>query len=268
MVSIPTLNYWDRLCFEINGYIRQLLVVPFLFYSGYGVTLSIVKKGDEYVRNMPRRRMLPTLLNYDVAVLFFLLMNLALDLKLNLSQVLLSFTAWDSIRNSNWYIFCILICCMISWLAYRLAGVSKGMLAAVWAAILLYTAVMYFFKGHWWYDTVYVYGAGTMFTFYQSKIVEYIKFHYILVTVTSTLLFLAFYNAPQYFSVAADISAVFLCVLVLLLTMKVRLKNDILAWSGKLLFPIYISDFRWSHFRLFMVTLGWKNTNTSILSFV
>ena len=39
--------------------IGQLMVVMFLFYSGYGVMESIMKKGNEYVRAIPVKRVLP-----------------------------------------------------------------------------------------------------------------------------------------------------------------------------------------------------------------
>lgn len=240
MMEIPYLNLWDNLCFDVNGYLKQLLVVPFLFYSGYGVTLSIVKKGADYVDKIPQKRALSTLLNFDIAVLCFLIMNLILSLELNLRQVLYSFIGWDSIRNSNWYIFCIILCYLISWASYKFTKGNKSMLLAVWMGILLYTAVMYFFKGHWWYDTIYAYGAGAVFAVYNKLIVEYIKHHYKYVLTVGILGFLIFYNAPNYFSISANISAIFLCILLVSCTLKVKLKSSLLEWSGKLLFPIYI----------------------------
>ena len=48
----------------------------FLFYSGYGVMESIRKKGEAYVVAMPRHRVAGTLINFDVAVLIFLVVDL------------------------------------------------------------------------------------------------------------------------------------------------------------------------------------------------
>lgn len=248
--GMPGLNFLDLMCFEVNHALKQLLVVPFLFYSGYGVTLSILKKGADYANKIPRNRILTTLWNFDIAVVFFLLMNLCLGLELNYKQVLLSFTGWDSIRNSNWYIFCILICYLISWLAFKTSKSKRGMLFFLWGGILLYTAVIYFFKGHWWYDTIYAYGAGAVFAAYRDQIVSVIKNKYIVVLTMSFIGFIVFYNLPNYFSIAADIDAVFLCMLTVLFTLKVRLESGFLAWSGVLLFPIYIYQ------RLPMVTLS------------
>lgn len=158
MYEIPALTRWDTLLFYCDSYVRQLLVVPFLLYSGYGVTLAIYKKGSAYADYIPVRRVLPTLINYDIAILFFIAMNLFMGFELDLKKILLAFTGWESIRNSNWYIFCILICYIISWLSYRVSfGCKRRMIVYVWCGIILYTAILYFFKGHWWYDTVYAY---------------------------------------------------------------------------------------------------------------
>lgn len=241
MTEIPGLNRLDILLFSSDQYLRQFLVVPFLFYSGYGVTLSLKKKGMSYANSIPAKRVLPTLLNFDVAVCCFLLMNIALGVYLAPTKVLLSFIAWDSIGNSNWYVFCILICYLLSWISYKVANGSKrGMLITLWSGILLYTAVIYFFKGHWWYDTIYAYGAGALFATYKDNIESSIRKNYKLWLMISLIGFVVFYNLPNYFSVATDVASVFLCCLVVLFTGKVRLESRLLTWSGSHLFPLYI----------------------------
>lgn len=99
---------------------------------------------------------------------------------------------------------------------------------------------MYFFKGHWWYDTIYAYGAGTIFAYYKVPIERAIRQHYNAILILAFIGFLIFYNLPNYFSITANITAVFLCLLLLLFTNKVRLKSTVLTWSGKHLFPLYI----------------------------
>lgn len=239
MGNIPSLTMWDNLLFEVDVYVKQLLVVPFLFYSGYGVTLAIRRKGRTYANKMPINRFLPTLINFDVAVFFFLLMNIIMGLELG-GKTILAFIGWESIRNSNWYIFCILICYFLSWISYKLFGVSKRMILALWIGILMYTAIMWFFKGHWWYDTIYAYGAGACFAWWKDKAEIQIKKHYGALLMISLFGFLFFYNAPDLFSIAADVTAVFFSALVVLLTCKVKMQSCLLAWSGNKLFPLYI----------------------------
>lgn len=102
--------FGDNIFFRIDRWMGQLLVVVFLFYSGYGVMESIKKKGKQYIDDMPRKRILNTLINFDIAVLAFLLLDLILGVDLDPLNTLLAFTSWTSIGNSCWYIFVILVC--------------------------------------------------------------------------------------------------------------------------------------------------------------
>lgn len=71
---------------------------------------SLKAKGYQYAHTVITRRFPKLLLFFDVAVLLFLVTNLILGKCPGLKQVLLSFTGWDSIGNSNWYMF--IIFCM------------------------------------------------------------------------------------------------------------------------------------------------------------
>lgn len=119
----------------VNGLMGQLIVVMFLFYSGYGVWESIKNKGEAYVNSMPRHRILNTLVNFDIAVLLYILVDLVMGCDISLSQSLLSLTGWESVGNSNWYIFCILICYA---LVYLTARIVRGKLSELGGGNCLY----------------------------------------------------------------------------------------------------------------------------------
>ena len=55
----------------------QTIVTMFLFYSGYGILESINKKSN-YIDNMPVKRILKTLLDFDIAVIIFLIVQILL----------------------------------------------------------------------------------------------------------------------------------------------------------------------------------------------
>lgn len=121
------LSAWhDKLLFLIPKAFGQLMVVMFLFYSGYGVMESIKKKGIEYINRIPRKRVLNTLLNYDVAVVIFAATGLMIGNEASMSSFCLSLTAWDSVGNSNWYIFIILVCYLLTFLTIRFLKSGGG----------------------------------------------------------------------------------------------------------------------------------------------
>ena len=57
----------------IGTVMGQLVVVMFLFYSGYGIMESIKLKGVIYILNIPKKRFLGTLYKFIIAVNFFAL---------------------------------------------------------------------------------------------------------------------------------------------------------------------------------------------------
>ena len=115
------LSHWYDSAFFIPAKaFGQLMVVMFLFYSGYGVYESIKKKGDDYVRNIPRKKVLNTLVNFDIAVIIFACAGLLIGSKIDFLSFLLSLIAWDAVGNSNWYIFCIIACYTFTYISCRI----------------------------------------------------------------------------------------------------------------------------------------------------
>ena len=54
-----------------RSHVDQAVVCMFLFYSGFGIMDSIKLRGKYYIYSMPRRRILPVLINMILAVLLF-----------------------------------------------------------------------------------------------------------------------------------------------------------------------------------------------------
>lgn len=237
------LNLLDDLGSIIDGHLYQLLVVPFLFFSAYGLTISAERNGGGYVNNIPRRRCLTVLLNFMLAVCCFAILQLILGNNYNLEEFLLSLICWDSLGNSNWYIFCILWCYFFSYIGYKVSrGNSTKHLAFVWFLSLLYIAILHCFKGSWWYDTVLAYPTGVTFTIYKDKIINYIKSRCMISIISSLALFLVSYICLRhhYNVYVSNVTSIMMCMLIIALMIKVRIQNKYLEWMGKNLFPLYI----------------------------
>ena len=82
--------------------IGQLVVVTFLFFSGYGIAESLRKKPG-YAKKMPYYRIFRVWLNFSAALLLWLIFDLIRGTALNAKMILLSFTGWESLGNSNWF---------------------------------------------------------------------------------------------------------------------------------------------------------------------
>ncbi len=243
----PALGHWtifDNLYASVIGWSGQYIVVPFLLFSGYGVTTSIMEKGNAYARKIPSARILPTLINFDIAVCIFIVVNLILGFRPSLAQCLLSLSGWDSVGNSNWYIFCILWCYCFSFVASLCSKHSKeAHLMIVLVLCLLYIVLLSVFKGNqrWWYDTILAYPTGVAVALYREKLAILIERWKLplasgLMALFIFLLFAGRKWAPGYNFFG---SIAFALALTVLLYRK-NLNSRILNWCGSHLFVLYI----------------------------
>jgi len=222
----------------IRNFLGQLVVVPFLFYSGYGVLTNINRGG--YVETIPKKRILNTLVNFDVAVVLFIITDILLGKDLTIPQCLLSLICWDSVGNSNWYIFSIIICYLLSYVSAKVFGCAKKGLIAICVSVFVYSVVMAFLKEGWWYDTVWSYAGGAFYCYYKEQIDSFCQKKYFACLFSVIVSFLLSTFIPNIGGVSTNIRSLFFMAMILLFTMKLAINNQFLSWSGKNLFPLYI----------------------------
>jgi peptidoglycan/LPS O-acetylase OafA/YrhL len=227
----------DSLFMSIDRWLGQLLVVAFLFYSGFGVMESIKRKGEPYIEDMPRKRILNTLLNFDVAVLFFLVIDLILGIKLKLNTTLLAFTGWTSIGNSNWYFFIILVCYFCTWIGFKL---GKGWMAY----FLLATAYIILFNtksNPVWYNTIFSFAAGLFYSRFKSQIEPFVHQWYWIVLPACILVFFSVHTQNfAFYGLKDNLTSILFALSIVVVSMKIKVGNKALIWCGTKLFPLYI----------------------------
>ena len=80
-------------------YLEQLMVAAYFFYSGFGIAESARRK-EGYARGFFKRRILKTLLHFDLAVLLFLILQTLLGNHFETSRYLLCWIGWENLGNS------------------------------------------------------------------------------------------------------------------------------------------------------------------------
>ena len=236
----------DIIGYRIRTGFGQLVIVMFFFYSGYGVMEAIKSKGNDYIDSFPRHRVLATLLNFDVAVLFFIGLNLLMGIRMDLNQIAWSFVAWKNVGNSNWYIFVILYCYLASWVSAKVY--PKNSLRIVLMTFLLVLvgegALSFLKHGETrWYDTLLCYPVGMGFSLFKERFSDFARRNYlpVLVLVLAVFLFFHFQRwIPALRGLTYNGKSIAFCLLVVLVTMKVKVGNRFLYWAGAGVFPIYI----------------------------
>lgn len=238
-------SFFGDIAFKaIDVGIGQLMVVMFLFYSGYGIKESFSRKGYSYVKAMPKHRILPTLLNFDIAVICFLLIDLYFDISFSRKELLLSIIGWENLGNSNWYIFDILLCYSLAFLSFYF---SKHHLATLSIGIILSIILLAYLKPSWWSNTLLSFAGGVFFSEYKAKIVDFLKKHYWATLSSLLLIFLCIYETTFIYKqenifwiCLYNIASILFAMLIVLASMKIKISNKPLFWLGKNLFSLYI----------------------------
>ncbi len=234
---------FDKLGGNISRTLGQMIVVMFMFYSGYGIGESVKRKGTGYIKSFPKNRVLKTLLHFDVAILIYFILSLILKLNYPPSQVALAFIGWTSIGNSNWYIFAVVILYIITWIAFSVFRKNKVAAAAgVTLLTVVYIVVMSFFKEYWWYDTVLCYAAGLWYSLFKEKLEKLLTRYNIVWLVITVASAVGWWFSHMYRVIVPMriLEAILFTLMVIALSLKVSIRSKPLIWLGKHTFEIYI----------------------------
>ncbi len=226
----------DLAFIQLRTMLGQTVVVYFLFCSGYGVMLSAATRGEEYMRSFPVKRILPTLLAYDLAQVLFLLVELGRGQSYSLSRILLTFLSWETFGNGidNWYIFIILSLYVISWLALRGRKADKPAVMVITAASFALIAVLACVKPRHWFNTLLCYPLGMWYYLYKEKIEGYLNSNAAYwKTAGAVGLLFVFFHKFWYLRPAYLTTMLLFALMVVVVTMKVQVNNRFLTYCGR-----------------------------------
>ncbi len=233
---------------DLMSFFGQLMVVAFLFYSGYGVSLGLKNK-DNYAKTLPTKRALKVLLHFDVAVLIFYITGLALGKNYSIEKLLLSLIGLDGVGNSIWFIFDIIILYLLTFAVFIFTK-KKMVLGTAIMTVVSFGAVLLIkeFKGteYWWYDTVMCYPLGMWYALAKPYIDKKILpslwkwLVSLAVTVAAFILLRNAYAWSDYNRWYFVVNALVFAIMTVLISMRLSINNRVLQWFGKRVFGIYI----------------------------
>lgn len=161
---------WNNLLLAIG----QLMVAPFLFYSGYGIMEQIQRRGVAYIDGMPRKRILKFYIHFCMALCIYLFLSFLLGKEYSFVRIVLSFTALSSIGNSNWYVFAILAMYSIVYISFKQC--KKHSMSACVFFTILYIVLMDIIKDQaWWYNIILCFPAGMILSKYKNRVCSIIQ---------------------------------------------------------------------------------------------
>lgn len=244
MRAYVTLTPGDKAALSFVSYLGQLMVVPFLFYSGYGVMESIQRKGLDYVRRMPFQRILKTLLRFDMVVLIYLCIRLIFGDPVTIRQVLLALTGWGSIGNSNWFVFIALLLYGLTFLSFLRLSQSPFLGASVLTVLAAGAVfVLAVTKDSWWHDTMLCYVLGVWFSLLRRPLEKWIlrnDMTWLAALLLALAGFLFLRKRMGWGPFYPHLCGLAFSVLLILLTAKLSLNNPFLHFLGTYTFELYL----------------------------
>lgn len=257
-------RWFDKVYVDILNYIGQAMVAMYLFYSGYGIMESLKSKPD-YGNNFFKNRIIKTLFNFDVAVFLYVISSFLLNKTFSTIQYLTCWIGWESVGNSNWFIFVILVLYLIVYVDILLYKRYHFKLKQLYVCTIVLCVGLYLFlrltrDGAWWYNTIFTFPLGMLFSNYRKRIEILVRNkYYIYLFGFFTILCVVHYLS------GVDTLGVYTCgfsLLIVLLSIRIKINNKILQWLGINAFSIYILQ------RLPMSILTYYGINFSPPNFV
>lgn len=244
-----TYGKYDLIFQRIDSMLGQLIVTTFLFYSGYGIAYSLKNK-QSYLKSLPKRFM-KVLLHFDMAIILYLILNVCLNNHYSIKTVLLSLIGWESLGNSNWYIFAILCMYIITYLCGLFCkGENKNylILFIILGCLLYAVALKYAGKSGIWYYNIFCFPAGMLYGYNIDKINDVIRkrkrlslFYPICTFIVFGLLYVSSSKFMEIINIILyELASITFCLFIVAVTIFFKIENPILSWLGKHVFEIYI----------------------------
>lgn len=231
----------------LDSFMGQLIVAPFFFYSGYGIMYSLMNK-DSYAKHFFKKRILPLYLQFFFIVSLFLIISLCVDgvNSLTIPKVLLSFIGWESLGNSNWYIFVVFMLyfgVLFSFLFLKKNHYWIGLIIFTFLSFCLVLFLRITKEPHWW-NTLLCFSAGMWFSYFKERIDFQLKQtkKYWLFFIVIFILFASLLVAYKYLSwniLFIPLSISFSCFIVML-SVKFAFNSAVLAFFGSHVFSFYM----------------------------
>lgn len=227
---------------RVQFYFGQNIVALFLFLSGFGIATKI-SDDKGYLRTFPQKRIAKVVVDFDIAVVLYLVLSFWLKKQYPLSRILLSFIGWDQIGNSNWFIFVTLLMYTLIYVVFSIIkNINTGIVIFL-ACNVLYVWLfdIFKFRAEYFYNTSLCFGAGMIFKLIYPYLLTLIRkdilYIGLLVGIPGLAYFLLRYNYIVWiFNLIAALLAIWIC----LFNYRFKIDNPILNFFGGRVFGIYI----------------------------
>ncbi len=257
----------DSPYFNLRSFLGQLVVVTYLFYSGFGIMESARKKGTAYIKVMPKNRLFKLWYHFAIVVILYIITAIITGRKLDLLKTIFAFTGITSVGNSNWYMF-VTFAMYIIIIAAFLIFKKSNRLALVGVFVLTCSFAYAEYKlglASRFYNTIFCFPAGMLFSELKPYIDKALMKNDITWYTGFTLiggLFIFFSHNRDSSLIHHSLFAILGALLVTVALMKINISSSILDWFGEHIFSFFILQ------RIPMAILKFAGVNKIPVAFI
>ena len=226
-------DLFDKAYEPMRLFLGQFVVVPFLFYSGYGMMESLTKK-EGYLKTFPKKRFLKIVVQFFIITVLYIVMHLLLKSDYSWAKMLLSFTGITSIGNGGWFILSLFFFYAMILVWFHIFRNNK-VLAVVGVALsfvaLMVVEVLLGFDTYY-YNIVYFFPVGMFYSLLKKPFDRFVMKNNFIWGAVFLVSLLGFCFVKQISSMLYPVWCGFGMLAILCLTMKVKIGNKALLWLG------------------------------------
>ena len=231
---------FDQLYAPMRVFLGQFVVVPFLFYSGYGMMESLTKK-EGYLKTFPKKRFLKIAVQFAIITVVYMLMHLCLQSKYSIPHMLLSFVGITSIGNGGWYMLSIFFfyAAILVWFSICKHRKVLAVFLVTGSIVALMAVEVLLKLPSYYYNTVIFFAVGMFYSLLKKPFDRLVMKNNVIwgaVFLVSLLGFCFLKRATAVSVLFYPVWCGFGMLAILCLTMKVRIQNKALIWLGTTVF--------------------------------
>jgi hypothetical protein len=239
------INKTKYLYMKITGNLGQKVVSMFFFYSSFGICEAIKKKGVIYAKTLKNKAII-LFLKSQVIILIYLVANIViLKKKITFKKYLLSLIFRDSLGNSNWFAFTIIIFYLYSYLSFIFA--KNNILLGIIIINLFcffhakYVFTYYYPKKIFTIDTILCFVIGFYYSLIKAHLDKIIMKNDIFYFGILSITIFSFYKSSNFNNLFfISLKNALFAILVAFTSMKIKLKNDLLKFLNTHSYSIYL----------------------------
>ncbi len=251
-----------------------LFTTIFFFCSGFGLMRSLQSKPD-YLKTFLRKRIPAVLIPFMISnAIYLVLVGMYFGSVNSVIESLVCLFGFRLVNTNTWFLVEILILYLAFYFTHRfIKKPGKAMGAMSIIVVLMITVSLLlghdtskdgglWFMGEWWYNTTIFFLAGLFMAKYYDKVLAFLKKHYKWLLPVSIVAFLLTFGLEEFVrntfgyyqeweghpgygaKVITLLAQVLVCaawlLMLLLINMKVQVKNILLVLLGKISLEIYI----------------------------